>query len=213
MCNDGTQDVLVGISDVQQELKDTINTMVGVDRMFTAWDVTVLARQNTGKVLGRHNNVLKHMIHDLLNPLPDSYEKTLVTLTSGEQAFLYHPDDKLPSEYHLCDDFNDVVDSVDNSLPQKTTSRQTSKISVPKGLLTDIGVTVGDTVYLSPISDGVEILTYAPIQNMSTVNINGEGRLRLAVSCLKAYGLVGDEFDISLGQNGKSILIKNIKDA
>ena len=224
MCNDdgnnGTtfQDVVAGRADVKQNVQDAINTMVGVDRLFTAWDVTVLARQNTGKVLGNHTGVLKHIIHELMEPLPDDYEKTLITLTSGEQAFLYHPIDKLPSDYHLCDDFQDVDDNIqDNiiSIPQKTV-RKSTRISVPKGLLTQVGLKSGDNAYLSLIAgseSGLEIFTQRAIVEQTSAKINEEGRLRLRVSQLKDYGLVGDEFDISLGLNGKSITIKNIKDA
>ncbi|KKN52807.1 hypothetical protein LCGC14_0608500 [marine sediment metagenome] len=205
--------------DVEQALQDAIDSMVNVDRMFTAWDITVLARQNTSKVLGNHTNTLKHITHSLLDPFPDDYEKTLVTLISGEKSFLYHPCNKNSQDYHLCekteDDVTDVPDEVVEDVSKKT--RVKTKISVPKGLLDKIGLKEGSTAYLMPIvssqEQGCEILTYQHITDMSKATINAEGRLRLRVSCLKNYGLTGPDYDISLGLNSKSILIKNVKDA
>lgn len=86
------------------------------------------------------------------------------------------------------------------------------RLSIPKKLVEKIGLKVGDIVYLLPLGNpaGVEILTYKVVKGQSSLMVNVDGGLRIGQRMLKAYGIEDDNFEVGLGETGKSIMIKKV---
>jgi len=75
----------------EQLISDLTFQKVSQGSMFTAFDISLFAKQEKG-MTERHNAV-KHVVHDLyVNGQMPGYERTLIDIPGvSRQAFLYHP--------------------------------------------------------------------------------------------------------------------------
>ena len=157
MCN-LMNDFLIG------EMEAAVRRRMDEAKPFTALDISRCV-QGTG-VRERHRN-LKAAVHGMFErgAMP-GYTRTLVTLPSGEQPFLYHPDDTPQTTHRFA-----VAANVPRSGSSLRASRTIgnvraldawNRLRIPARALRDAGLAPGDTVYAETDANGTVRLCAHP---------------------------------------------------
>jgi len=192
-----------------------VNDFVQKGKQFTAYDVTVAAREDAGTKVRRdkvfHTDV-RTFVNDFFanGSFPFNYNRTLTTLKSGVEAFVYHIDSQSSQDY--VNQLNGVavisnpVQAVaapapvqtDETIQRATDSR--GRITVPAKFVRALGLKTGDTAYIEVIVTGDSIIITANESILngvdSTHTVDRDGNIRLSEQLINRVG--GVLFDITL---------------
>jgi len=87
----------------EQMIEDLTFEKISQGAMFTAFDITLFAKQEKG-MTERHRNI-KHVVHDMfVSGQMTGYDRSLINIPGAtDRAFLYHPDGADISQYNAKD--------------------------------------------------------------------------------------------------------------
>jgi len=170
-------------------MENEVQRRIAARDMFTALDIS-RAVQSLG-ICERHRD-LKHVVHEMFarNAMGADYERTLVTVGQGEQAYLYHPLNTDPTLYAH------GTQAISRMLPaaHPTTARNAPgstvrfidrwlRLRLPAPLLRRTGAKPGDLVYIELDStDGrLSVTTGLPASSARRYRVDRYGNVRISL--------------------------------
>lgn len=199
---------------LETEVKKSIDIMIQNNRMFTAFDITKMIRQNAWV---DHRDV-RDCVHGMFNRGEFSgtgYAKTLIPIPGKTPAFCYHIHNQDPNDYDSSEAFDDTTPCA-KSIPTAVKvvrngnciRDKVRRINVPNGLVSSIGLQPGDVASVYVVADHFEITKDVRTTDpeMKYV-VNCCGNIRFSGSVLDTCSL-RDEFSADLSSTGDFIILK-----
>jgi antitoxin component of MazEF toxin-antitoxin module len=206
----GTPDMGVAVK-VTDTLKDKtidlIIIMTGKESLFTAYDLTQRLRvENVG--MNVPHVEIRDMVHQEFNDtFCDEYERTLTELLTGDNSFVYHPENIAATDYHLAVK-PAVDDTVDDGVGFGLTD--SNRLNIPLSMLNDMELKKSDKVHIET-ENGVMSLTTVPATPDNELQVNADGRLRLNSTTLtRAFGSLSKKYNIEVSSDKTAITVRPI---
>ena len=201
--------VAVAVTDkLHDKVVIIIANMTGSGEIFTAFDVTKLARSENPIMNVPHEDV-KEMVRNLFrSDFCDEYDCRCIELTVSAMAYVYYPKGESPYDHKLA-----ALPNTDPTAPTdadgNTDLTGEKRLNIPASLLDKLALVPGKLVKVETIG-GIMSLTATTDPSGSALVVNSDGRLRLNSRMLtKAFGTLPAKYDISYNNDDFSIEVKS----
>jgi len=151
-------------------VRDVVDSLVQGQKMFSAWEVAVIAHKRRGADTAR--KLMKEEVHSYYNEnnseFSDTYDKTLVSVGGGRKAFIFHGQHDNPDNYQPLD-----RGAVDPDVRIDVGTSHAAPAAVP-------------VVSVDPIVDDED---EEEEEDSDNINTDRFGRIRIPAQVLKEYGI------------------------
>jgi len=189
---------------IMKKVYEIVDMWLDEDDMFTAFDVTLQAKEEGADE--RHRN-MKGYVHERMayhmGRFVD-YERTLIPVVGQEDAWLYHPSDADISEYALQDrdDANTAQPTTVKDNLDGITTNSRNRLIIPVKFLKEVGMYSGDRVYVSVDldEDTLTVSKSKPKSNDSLLDsylVDKSNNIMISTNKLSKLGMTADKFTIS----------------
>jgi hypothetical protein len=191
---------VVGVTDtLLDKVQDVIVILTGKDAVFTAFDVTIMVRNENPKMDVPHLDVKEMVFQEWKDTFCDDYESTLIELTIGQHAYCYHPETVSPLTHPLA--VKPTTDSEDSDLTVE------NRLNISKSHLGILNLKSGQLVKVA-VDNGVMTLTPTTDTSGSTLVVNADGRLRIGEKTLtSAFSKLHDKYEIAVSSDSSVIKV------
>jgi hypothetical protein len=201
------------------ELGDFVATMVhqfvSQDKPFTVYDITRQLREDNPTVEFTRQDV-KILVNYLYNiGKLNNYVRTSTILQTGDSAFVFHNANVSSDTHPFAEKRNDAPSSTDpdddENLEDMIEITKESRLNIPQKLLKNLGMNVGDEVYLV-LDDNITpaILTKDTVTDIS-MKVNADGAVRISqTNLVKKFKKVSQFYKVYQGLGCNGICIESV---
>jgi len=208
----------------QSIVDQVVQEKLGGSEMFTAFDITLEAKERGATERHRH---MKRYIHDAIQREqgPYGYSRTLISLDGvKEQPWLYHPvgadvqtypglqDDPQPASSQpavataVMDEDEDEDEDEDGVFKVDRWNR----LFIPKKILTQVGFASGDLMFVEadPNEERIVLHKHNPGTWACKYKLDWHPSARITPRRLRLAGLTGDKFLMEVDTGTRTVTIK-----